>query len=164
MRWQSKLDRFTDVHGGKILLTIVIVAVLGCLGICLYTSLFTDEAHRSSTYGVTDPTKAVLVIEDRTVAFHIIGTKITREDGQSWDLGRISGGRQGVFPIEPGDYTLEVEYCDHPSLEAVASLSWYVHNTKSAEFSVIKKRATIFHLEGGNVSGIFYTPPELNRE
>jgi hypothetical protein len=155
---------FRDSGRKRVILALALVAVLACAGLCIYSMLFVDEAHRASTYGVTNAGMAALVIKDETSDFYIVGIEIVDQEGSANPLGSVTIGGVGVFAIEPGKYDLRVEYSDYPDPDDVPPLSWYVHNAKTAEFSVLAKRAVIFRLEGGHESGMMYSAPDLISE
>jgi hypothetical protein len=144
-----------------LILLLALIPILACIAWCLFSILYVDTAHRASTYGVDDPGKAVLVIEDSSSDFYILSLKLTSEDGQTQNLETISIGYKYIFDLAPGKFTLSVEYSDHPSLENLPNFTWYVHETLSTEISLVRKRATLYSFEGGDAGGITYTPPEL---
>jgi len=162
----------------QVVLVIVIVAILGgCLGFWL----FVRKGSGASRYGVTDPAKAALVIRNLTTDFYIIGVRISREDGRSSDLGEATIGEgevfpiepghridefnfeerePGVFAIEPGNYTVEIGYSDHSSLDDVAP-GFYVDARATSEFAARSGAAIVLGLAGGDDQGGMFTPPEL---
>ena len=167
------------VSCGKILLIVgILVVVGGSLGI--WALVRWDSS--ASRYGVTDRTKAALVVQNNTDCFYIIGVQITRTDGRSWDLGtdaseekkvfpiehgertaegNIIGGGQEAFPIEPGAYRLDVTYSDLRSLADIPSVGFYVVNSLPSAFSAGRGSVVRFTLAGGHSGGAMYTPPEL---
>ena len=167
------------VSRNRILLVVAGVLVVGCIGLAAWAILRDSSA---AAYGMTDRTRAALVVQNKSNAFYILGVSITGADGQSVGLvedasragyvfpilpgERIDefnyeGGERGVFVIEPGDYTLEVEYSDHASLAEISEAVLYVHKWVQAEFSAAAGRAVVFTLAGGSQIGGMYEPPEL---
>jgi hypothetical protein len=144
---------------GLLTFFIVVCIVIASLNNLLDTPLLAfGPKYDAATYGITDTAKAVLVIENHSV-FYIDSIELTRhQDGQVYELNGVTLEGVGVFPIEPGGYDLAVKYRDLGE-----DPMFYVDSSATAHFNIRRKRAVIFHLEGGATrSGLLsYTPPDL---
>ena len=118
------------------------------------------KQERLSTYGVTDKTKSVLVVENNS-AFYIRGVDIAGEVEEKW-VNLILHGDKMAYTIPPGTYTLTVHYSSRKSAEDYAV--YYVSNKISSQFSVIMNRVVIFSLDDGKNYAVTYHPPDLNKK
>ncbi len=66
---------------------------------------------------------------------------------------------QGVVAIPGGQHELVIHYSDHIT---PPSFGFYVSSVLKENFYVAAGRAAVYAIEGGDVQGMFYTPPELN--
>ena len=142
-----------------LLIGLAVVSVLLCIAPCLYgalSGLVGDPAHRAETYGITDKDQAALVIQNNTSRFYILDLKL---DGELISDKVIMQGSQSVVGIPSGQHELIIHYSDHIQ---PPSFGFYVSNVFKENFSVGAGRAALYAVEGGDVSGIFYTPPDLN--
>jgi len=136
---------------------ILLVTIIACL---VFSYLTYDVGRSASRYGISDKTKSALVIENNTSEFYILGVSISGDQSQAWAT-IIPMGEEQVFSINPGSYQLKIRYSNHADLENLGFLTWYVDAQKSIDFGIRKGLAAIFSLEGGDVSGMMYDPPDL---
>ena len=119
------------------------------------------RSHRAATYGITDPQRAALRIENKSSEFAIsritIGDATTNVFDQ--DLNREIGmGTGAVLELEPGDHIVRVYWVESAQVEA------YAHTGDTlASFHVSPGKAAILHLIGGRATkgGLMWIPPEL---
>ena len=138
-------------------------AVLLCVVCLLITSISTHLSSRASNYGIDEPGKSALVIQNETSAFYILDVSITGQASQEWHQ-LIGKGAERAFAIEPGTYSVSIHYSDRTDLSNLSFMTWYVSAYKKAEFTIKKGYAAVFVLQGGRSTGIMYDPPDLVRK
>ncbi|MBN1538162.1 MAG: tetratricopeptide repeat protein [Anaerolineales bacterium] len=120
--------------------------------------------YQASAYEITDPVISALVIENHS-PFFINSVILTRhQDGKVYEFEGITVEGSEVFAIEPGGYDLTTYYSDltPETMFTAGEMGFYVDGIATAHFNVRKKRAVIFHLEGGGITGMLsYEPSEL---
>jgi hypothetical protein len=146
-------------RNNKILWGVVVLSILLCLVPCLYVVAIGDPAHRASTYGIEGKGKSALVIQNNTSDFYILDLKL---DGEIISTEVVDEGDQVVVEIPSGKHELKIHYSDYRDLSTVPSFTFYVSSVLTENFSVSPGRAVIYSIDGGDVSGMFYDPPELN--
>ena len=147
-----KINKTILIIGG-----ILLAAIVACL---VFSYLTYDVGRRASRYGITDKEKSALVVENNTNEFYILGVSISGDESQEW-VTLIEMGQQQVFSINPGSYKLNIRYSDYADQENLGFLTWYVDASKTIDFGIRKGLAAIFSLQGGDVSGMMYNPPDL---
>ncbi len=144
-------------RSNKILIGVAVFSILLCSVPCLYFGLVGDPAHRAETYVITDKNQAALIIQNNTSEFFILDLKL---DGELISKEVIMPkGRQGVVAIPSGQHELVIHYSDHI---LPPSFGFYVSAVLKENFTVGAGRAVVYSIEGGDVQGMFYDPPELN--
>lgn len=117
----------------------------------------------AAEYGVSDPSRAALVIVDGSSDFQVVSVTL-RSTSTEWARG-LGGNRDGaerVHEIDPGEYELTVRY---------SAQDWrgYAAGDLETTFSVSAGEAVRYVLEGGDLNpgpgegGWFYRPPHLAR-
>jgi len=136
---KQKSSRFIRpaVLASIIILCITITSINNLLD----TPLFAFGAkHRASTYGITNPEAAALVVENHS-AYYIDSIILTRhQDGKEFQFEGLSLEDVRVYTIEPGGYDLEVNY---KSYEGKLAPTWefYISSTITSHFNIRKTRA-----------------------
>jgi hypothetical protein len=149
------------MRSNKILFIILGAVVLACLAMFLADALIVPQAQRAATYGILDKNQSALVIHNDTAEFYILSVNV-KGDQTSKFTGVIKEGDNSVNAIPPGDYNLVVHYSDRYDFSNSSYIEWYVDGVKMMDFSVKKGRAAIFSLNGGDVKGLLYEPPDLD--
>jgi heme/copper-type cytochrome/quinol oxidase subunit 2 len=148
------------MRSNKTCLWIAAGLILLCAIIFLLSMVIVPRSAKASTYGITDKDQAALVIYNRTADFYVLD--ISLQDGTGKKLTNlIHRGDFGVFEIPPGEYSVIVHYSDEANLDNLSYMEWYVSSVIKKEIEVKAGRAVRFTLTGGDVSGMFYEPPEL---
>lgn len=143
----------------KIVLIVIGVMMMACLAFTLISSLIVPKQYRASTYGVTDKSKSVLVLEDHSI-FYILDITLDSKTKKTWNEITTFEGRK-IITLSPGTHQISIHYSDHTDLSGLGFMEWYVSSIKTAEFTAVKNRAVILSLEGGSSSGMMYDPPDL---
>lgn len=146
-------------RSNKILWGVVALSILLCVVPCLYIFVIGDPAHRASTYGIEGKGKSALVVQNNTREFYILDLKL---DGEIISTEVVDEGGQVVVEIPSGKHELVIHYSDYRDLSTVPSFTFYVSSVLTENFSVASGRAAVYSIDGGDVSGMFYDPPELN--
>jgi hypothetical protein len=117
--------------------------------------------HKASTYGIADPSSAVLSMENRTSDFAI--RRVLIEDAAGGVVvadvySEIGTGAGVVLEIVPGAYSVSVFY-----EEISQGVAWRPRGSVDASFSVSPGKAVVLYMQGGRSSpdGLFFIPPEL---
>jgi len=163
------IGRTQNQKPSRLILIATLIFIIVCIAITSLNNLLDTPLlafgpeYKAVTYGITDPAKSVLVIENHSV-FYIKSIVLTRhQDGKIYELGGVTLEGAEAFPIEPGGYDLAVNYSDIEGEFIPSNVVFYVSSTATAHFNLRRGRAVIFHLEDGAArSGILgYTPPDL---
>jgi hypothetical protein len=141
------------------MLLVALVVLVPALLLLLW--LADAHSHRASTYGIVDPNRAALRIENRTSDFAISRVTIARADTQIVDQDlhqEILMDAGNVLDLEPGDYVLDVYWVESGQVEA-----YQKKGESHASFSVSPGQAVVLRLKGGRApgEGLFWMPPEL---
>ncbi len=143
----------------KVILIVLGALVVACLAFTLISSLIVPKQYRASTYGVTDKSTSVLVLENHSV-FYILDVTLDGGTKKTWnEIATFEGHK--IITLSPGTHTVSIHYSDHSDLSDLGFMEWYVSSNSSKEFTMEKGRAIIFSLEGGSSSGMMYNPPDL---
>lgn len=146
-------------RSNKILWGAVALSILLCVVPCVYIFAVGDSAHRASTYGIEGKGRSALVVQNNTTEFYILDLKL---DGEIISTEVVDRGDQVVVEIPSGKHELKIHYSDYRDLSTIPSFTFYVSSVLVENFSVSPGRAVIYSVDGGDVSGMFYDPPELN--
>jgi hypothetical protein len=141
-------------------LIILALIVLVCAAFLVIGVLVVPKSQRASTYGVTEKEKSALVVYNKTAEFYILSVDVTGEITHKF-TGVVAQGQYKAYVLPPGAYSLTVRYSDRTTFTDPGFIEWYVDGVKLADFTVKKGRAAIFALQGGDVQGMFYDPPDL---
>jgi hypothetical protein len=143
---------------GKILILVGLVTILAVAGLSFAARA---RRHRAETYGILDPSKAALRIENRTADFAV--RSISLEDAERavvvQDIQReIRPGDEATIEIAPGAYRVNVLF-----IETVQVTGWRPEGTLTQEVAIAPGTAAILSFQGGNSSPDrpIYIPPEL---
>jgi hypothetical protein len=144
-------------------ITVALLSIVGLVAVALVVLgwLAGVRRHRASTYGISDPGRAALRIENKTSDFAISRISIGNAETNVFDRDvdqEIGMGTGIVLDLEPGEYIIQVYWVESGQVEA------YVQKGESlASFSVSPGEAALLRLESGRAphGGMMWIPPEL---
>jgi hypothetical protein len=143
---------------GTVLILVGVIAILAVAGLSLAARA---RRHQASTYGIVDPTQAVLRVENRTSDFSV--RSISLEDAERSVVVQniqqeIRPGDETVLEIAPETYRVNVLF-----VEIVQAAAARPEGTLSVVVSISPGKAAILSFQGGNSSPDrpIYIPPEL---
>jgi hypothetical protein len=140
-----------------------LVAAGGLLVAAIVTlaSVAGASRHKASSYGVQEPSRAVLSLRNRTSDFAMTSLILKDPDTQMvlqqvWE--EIEPGGSSILTVAPGSYRVAVSFA-----EIGQQVPEWPSGSLSVDVTIPAGRAAIVRLEGGHASpdGILYVPPEL---
>ena len=136
-----------------VLLAAVILVLLACV--------FGFPSHRAASYGVTDPSSAVLRIENKTTDFAI--ARVLVGESASGVINQkvhpeIGPGQGATIELEAGDYMVTIHWVEIGQVEAFVPKG---DLTERVDLST--GEAAVLHLHGGRWSSdsLLCIPPKL---
>jgi hypothetical protein len=143
---------------------IALLLTLGGLAVVLVGLLLwaaRARNHRASTYGITDPSRAGLRVDNGTSDFAV--TRITVEDARQHVVSQdvtieVEPGARTVLELAPGPYVISVRYVEIKQAEANRPAG-----SLSQSLTVSPGKAVLLSLQGGRSSpdGMLFVPPRL---
>ena len=137
----------------RISMTMSMLAALTIAG----TGCEDGGGQKAAEFGVTDPNKSALVIQDHSENFFITATSYANtETGGLGQNGAIADNKSATYTIEPGDYRLVVD-ARWESLNITTNILITTNSLKfadekvSASFTVQAGDAIVYNLSGGAI-------------
>ena len=113
--------------------------------------------QKAADFGVTDPNKSALVIQDHSENFFITGSSYANTGtGALGQNGAIADNKSATYTIEPGDYTLVVE-ARWETLNITTNILITTNSLKfadeklTASFTIQAGDAVVYNLSGGAI-------------
>jgi len=118
-------------------------------------------SHRASSYGISDPSRAVVRLENRTTDFAITRVSLGEAERNLVDQDiyqEIGPGKEAVIEVEPGAHLLKVSWVEIRQVEAFRPKGDHTET-----LSLEPGEAAILYLQGGRSSpdGLLSIPPKL---
>jgi hypothetical protein len=140
---------------------LILAGLILILAVVLISWVRNVRSHQAATYGVSDPSRAALRIENKTSDFAIarvalsdLGTGVLVQ----YVPGEIGMGAGAVLEVAPGSYLVEVSYAETGMVVMTRP-----KGTLEGSFTVSPGKAAILSFQGGRSSpeGMVFLAPEL---
>jgi len=141
----------------KLLALVLLLAA----AVILIAWILGSASQKASSYGIVDPTSAVLRIENKTTDFAITRVFVGEAETGFVDEemhNEIGPGKGAVVELEPGDYLVKISWVEIAQVEAFVP-----KGDLTERLDLAPGEAAILHMQGGrwHSDGLLCIPPKL---